>query len=102
MTGRMMRRMRTIKNSRKRINERQQTLDAYNHTIIYRKVFKEFEILISQYERTYNTDKFDKYDLYDFTWKAKTGKIIKNMQRNVFFNSYTKYLQAKGFINKEF
>ena len=51
----------------------------------------EFDYLISEYIKAYGTTDFDKYDLYDFTWKARGNLKIKNMPRNAFFSLYKIY-----------
>ena len=61
-----------------------------------RKIFREFDFQISEYIRAYGTDKYDKYDLYDFTWKVRGSLKIKNMPRNGFFAVYRRYLISKG------
>ena len=60
-----------------------------------RKIFREFDFLISEYIKAYGTDKYDKYDLYDFTWKVRGSLKIKNMPRNGFFAVYRRYLISK-------
>ena len=60
-----------------------------------RKIFQEFDYLISEYIKAYGTDKYDKYDLYDFTWVIRGNLKIKNMQRNAFFSTYALYLKLK-------
>ena len=60
-----------------------------------RKIFQEFDYLIQEYIKAYGTDDYDKYDLYDFTWKCPGRMRIKNMQRNAFFSSYRVYLKLK-------
>ena len=60
-----------------------------------RKIFQEFDYLISEYIKAYGTDDYDKYDLYDFTWKCGGRMRIKNMPRNAFFSSYRVYLKLK-------
>ncbi len=64
---------------------------SYQHRFV-----REFDFLISEYIKTYGTDEFDKYELYDFTWKVRGSLKIKNMQRNAFFATYRLYLIAKG------
>ena len=76
------------------IDDNQKRLDDYK-TIIHKNIYKEFDYLISQYKKTYNTDKFDKYDLYDFTWVCPGMLKIKNYPRNAFFSAYKLYLIAK-------
>ena len=60
-----------------------------------RKIFQEFDYLISEYIKAYGTDKYDKYSLYDFTWKCPGRMRIKSMQRNGFFAAYRFYLIDK-------
>ena len=60
-----------------------------------RKIFREFDFLVSEYIRAYGTDNYDKYDLYDFTWKVRGSLKIKNMPRNGFFSVYKRYLISK-------
>ena len=60
-----------------------------------RKIFQEFDYLISEYIKAYGTDNYDKYDLYDFTWKCGGRMRIKNMPRNAFFSGYRVYLKLK-------
>ena len=60
-----------------------------------RKIFREFDFLISEYIRAYGTDKYDKYDLYDFTWKCPGRMRIKTMPRNGFFAVYRLYLKSR-------
>lgn len=66
------------------------------------KIFQEFDFLISEYIKAYGTDKYDKYDLYDFTWEVRGNLKIKNMPRNGFFSVYKRYLKSKdGYIHLE-
>ena len=60
-----------------------------------RKIFQEFDFLISEYIKAYGTDKYDKYDLYDFTWKFPGRMRIKTMTRNGFFAVYRLYLKSR-------
>ena len=60
-----------------------------------RKIFQEFDFLISEYIKAYGTDKYDKYDLYDFTWKCPGRMRIKTMPRNGFFAVYRLYLKSR-------
>ena len=60
-----------------------------------RKIFREFDFLVSEYIRAYGTDKYDKYDLYDFTWKCPGRMKIKTMTRNGFFAVYRLYLKSR-------
>ncbi|WMT50833.1 MAG: hypothetical protein RE471_07595 [Ferroplasma sp.] len=60
------------------------------------KIFQEFDYLIREYIRSTGTDNFDKYDLYDFTWKCPGRMRIKSMQRNGFFAVYRLYLVDKA------
>ncbi len=76
------------------IDDNQKRLDDYK-TIINKNIYKEFDYLISQYKKAYNTDKFDKYDLYEFTWVCPGRIKIKNYQRNAFFSAYNSYLKIK-------
>ena len=61
-----------------------------------RKIFQEFDYLIQEYIKAYGTDDYDKYDLYDFTWKCGGRMRIKNMPRNAFFSVYRQYLKDKS------
>ena len=45
------------------------------------RAVQEIDYLVKAYIRAYGTDKFDKYDLYDFTWKCGGRMRIKNMPR---------------------
>ena len=76
------------------IDDNQKRLDDYK-AIINKNIYKEFDYLISQYKKAYNTDKFDKYDLYEFTWVCPGRIKIKNYQRNAFFSAYNSYLKIK-------
>ena len=60
-----------------------------------KKIVREFDYLIHEYIKAYGTDNYDKYDLYDFTWKCGGRMRIKNMPRNAFFSSYKIYLRSK-------
>ena len=60
------------------------------------RAVQEIDYLVKEYIRAYGTDKFDKYDLYDFTWKCRGRMKIKNMQRNGFFAAYRFYLVDKA------
>lgn len=55
----------------------------------------EIEYLISEYIKAYGTDKYDKYDLYDFTWKCPGRLRIKALPRNGFFSAYRIYLKSR-------
>ena len=60
-----------------------------------RKIFQEFDYLIQEYIKAYGTDDYDKYDLYDFTWKCPGRLRIKTMPRNGFFAVYRLYLKSR-------
>jgi hypothetical protein len=60
-----------------------------------KKIVREFDYLIHEYIKAYGTDDYDKYDLYDFTWKCGGRMRIKNMPRNAFFSSYKIYQRSK-------
>ena len=59
------------------------------------RAVQEIDYLVKEYIRAYGTDKFDKYDLYDFTWKCPERLRIKKMPRNGFFAVYRLYLKSR-------
>ncbi|AAT42935.1 hypothetical protein [Picrophilus oshimae] len=80
------------------LDDKQKRLDDFR-PIIVKKICREFDYLISEYKKAYNTDKFDKYDLYDFSWKCPGRLKIKNFPRNAFFSSYKLYIKTKEKIH---
>ncbi|KJE49620.1 MULTISPECIES: hypothetical protein [Acidiplasma] len=65
-------------------------------TIIHKNIYKDLDYSISQYKKVYNTDKSDKYDLYEFTWECPGKLKIKNYPKNAFFSMYRLYVMMKG------
>jgi len=69
------------------LNDKQKRLNDFRPKVVIKNIYPEFEYLISEYKKAYNTDKFDKYDLYDFTWDCHGRLKNKNFQRNGFFSA---------------
>jgi hypothetical protein len=83
------------------LNEKQRRLEDFSKPI-YKKIYREFDYLIAEYKKAYNTDKFDRYDLYDFTWEVHGSLKIKNMPRCAFFSSFLIYQKTKAKYSKTY